>query len=370
MERKKRNSSLELLRIICIILIIAHHYTVHGGYDVFTVDNFSINTAILQILSLWGKMACNIFILITGYFMIKSKFNFKKFILLILEMIFYSLGIVIVLAIFKLHTFSLKEIIKATIPMFYGNWFLVNYLILYCLIPFLNKIINGLEKKTFRNFLIVTLVICCVIPTVAFNSKFEFNDFDIMLVMYFIGAYIGIYFNDEKRNIYTKMMIILNIILVLSVIFFDYIGIKINKDNLIKNATYFSRINSILTIFGAISTFLYFAKHHNYLSKTINFLSSSVLGIYLIHDNEYIREIIWKKVYPNVLFINTNFFILHIIIKIFCVFIICLLIDKLRIYFLESKIIKIIDKNQNKVKEKLNNIFIGIITYFREKIYG
>ena len=30
-EKTKRKSNIELLRIICIIMIIAHHYTIHGG---------------------------------------------------------------------------------------------------------------------------------------------------------------------------------------------------------------------------------------------------------------------------------------------------------------------------------------------------
>ena len=41
---KKRDSNIELLRIIAILLIIMYHYSVHGGYE-----SFSYNT-----LTEWG----------------------------------------------------------------------------------------------------------------------------------------------------------------------------------------------------------------------------------------------------------------------------------------------------------------------------
>ena len=38
---EKRNSSLDLLKIIGMFLIIAHHYYVHGGFAPVSVDNIS-----------------------------------------------------------------------------------------------------------------------------------------------------------------------------------------------------------------------------------------------------------------------------------------------------------------------------------------
>lgn len=70
--KKERNSSLELLRIICIILIIAHHYSYHGGYDGVTYENLSAGVIFIQIIGMFGRMACSIFALISGYFLINA----------------------------------------------------------------------------------------------------------------------------------------------------------------------------------------------------------------------------------------------------------------------------------------------------------
>lgn len=95
-ERKiGRSSNLELLRILAIIMIIAHHYSVHGGWDI--PNELSYNRIIVQFLSLGGKLGVNCFVLITGYFMINSKFNIKKFAKIVGQVFFYSVVIMLIL---------------------------------------------------------------------------------------------------------------------------------------------------------------------------------------------------------------------------------------------------------------------------------
>ena len=52
-ETGKRQSNLELLRIVSMILIVAHHYSVHGG---FILPEMNFNKAFIQVLSLGGKL--------------------------------------------------------------------------------------------------------------------------------------------------------------------------------------------------------------------------------------------------------------------------------------------------------------------------
>ena len=73
---KERNSNLELLRIISMLLIIMHHYSIHGFSP--NILYYSSNKYILDFLSLEGKLGVNCFILISGYFMINQKFTIKK----------------------------------------------------------------------------------------------------------------------------------------------------------------------------------------------------------------------------------------------------------------------------------------------------
>lgn len=73
MEKVKiRNSNLEILRIVSMILIIVHHYVVHGQFE--WSNTITTNKILLEVLSLGGKLGVNCFVLITGYFMVQSKY--------------------------------------------------------------------------------------------------------------------------------------------------------------------------------------------------------------------------------------------------------------------------------------------------------
>ena len=72
-----RDSNIELYRIISMLLIVAHYYVVnsgltYGGGPIYK-DALSFPSLFLLVFGAWGKIGINCFVLITGYFMCKSK---------------------------------------------------------------------------------------------------------------------------------------------------------------------------------------------------------------------------------------------------------------------------------------------------------
>ena len=89
-EKKRRDSNIELFRIIMMLLIIAHHYVVNSGLmDEIAKASFGLKPIVLLIFGAWGKIGINGFVLITGYFMCKSQISAQKFLRLLLEVVFY-----------------------------------------------------------------------------------------------------------------------------------------------------------------------------------------------------------------------------------------------------------------------------------------
>lgn len=70
---KKRNSSIELLRLIAMLMVLLYHWAYHGGIRTFAEYDFGANIVFMQFLLTLGRTGCSIFALITGYFMINSK---------------------------------------------------------------------------------------------------------------------------------------------------------------------------------------------------------------------------------------------------------------------------------------------------------
>ena len=65
-------------------------------------------------------------------------------------------------------------------------------------------------------------------------------------------------------------------------------------------------------------------------NKIINLIASSTFGVYLIHDNPYIRNYIWKELFKVSSYINSPYLFLYSILITFSIFIVCTLIDLIR----------------------------------------
>ena len=156
---KKRLSSIELLRIIAMLMIIAHHFVCYGNFD---FNHISIGNKIwLQILFSGGKIGVNIFVMISGYFLISSKkIQVNKVLKLIMQILFYSIIIYMIFICFGIETFSIKILFKHILgyPIW---WFAKTYLALYLIHPYINVLLENITKIEYKRLLIF-LQLCLV----------------------------------------------------------------------------------------------------------------------------------------------------------------------------------------------------------------
>ena len=84
-----RSSNIELLRIVAMLAIVAHHYVVNSTvWEMFDPVRPTVNSIFLQLWGMWGKTAINVFVLITGYFMCQSRLTAKRYLKIFLQIIF------------------------------------------------------------------------------------------------------------------------------------------------------------------------------------------------------------------------------------------------------------------------------------------
>ena len=225
---KERNSNIELLRIIAMIFIVAHHFVVHGGFS-FPTAEFSINKLWIQLIQLGGKIGVDIFVLISGYFLIKTKdLKISKILKFWLQVFTYSFIIYIIFGLCGLTTFNLKDFIYACFPITFNHWwFASTYFVLYLIFPFLNKLFISFDKKTYQKFLIISTLCWCLIPTFT-NSPFQSNNLVWFVYLYALAGYIHLYWNKIKISgkKFICLAIIATILTYLSCVFFDLMGLK------------------------------------------------------------------------------------------------------------------------------------------------
>ena len=80
----------------------------------------------------------------------------------------------------------------------------------------------------------------------------------------------------------------------------------------------------------------------SFFNKYINILAGTVLGVYLIHDNRLLSNVIWNYIFPNIDWIN--YYPLFYLGKVIMIFGVCSLVDYLRKVYVESIYSKLIDK--------------------------
>jgi surface polysaccharide O-acyltransferase-like enzyme len=200
-QTKVRNSNFEILRIISMVLIVTHHYAVHG----FTVSElpYSLNMYIVEVLSLGGKWGVSCFVLISGYFMVNSKITVRKIIKIIAETWFYSVGILLVFKclITPEESIGIRTVICEMLPI--GSvryWFVTDYVILMLMSPILNLVIEKMGRTMHRNIMIGAVVLWSVVPTIFLEATYAYTAMAWFVVLYMFAAYIRKYVDMEKKN--------------------------------------------------------------------------------------------------------------------------------------------------------------------------
>ena len=351
LNKKHRNSNFELLRILAMIMIILHHFSIYNNIN--NIKDLSFNSYIGIYFFALGKLGVNLFVLITGYFLVNSKLKLKKIFKLWLQVLFYSIGILIVLKCFKVVDIKFDQIYSYFLPVLSRKyWFISVYIFLYILSPFINKFIHCINKKEYTMLIIILTTILSIIYSVFYKFNVYQTEGTIaelfwFIYLYLLSGYIRLYgikfLNNKKLNI-------LITILVLTVfIFFLLLShiININFDKMENVIYHYTRQNSIFILLLSVLIFYIFKNMKIRQSKIINFLGSITLGVYLLHEHPLIRKPLWYTCQKVMSAYNINIIIMPIICVVF-LFAIASIIEKLRIIIVENKILKI---------NKLNNLF-------------
>lgn len=325
-HQKPRNSALEILRLFGMGIIIFHHFVVHGIFPAVNIEQHHSFGVFISLLVGWGGYLGNsLFILMTGYFSVRKEISAKRLVMLMMTMVFYSVTIAI---IWKIQgRLPPGEMKRALFPFWYGyNWFVACYLLFMPLTQFLNKLLLQLDKVQYLALVAMEYFLYCVMPTFHGESFFQAPMLQFVM-MYCIGGYLQLHkFKQEKfQKTRTWVLIAFALVVVTDIVL---IWQWLKGDDI-------WRYVNLLSTWTAVSMFMAAVSFKPFTSVNINKLAGSVLGVYLIHDNPLVRPFLWRELLPNVKFMDEKFFVLFMIAKVLCVYIVCLGIDLTRRKWIE-----------------------------------
>jgi len=330
-SHRERNSNLKLYRIICMFLIVCHHYVVSSGLLDKLYDNPLSNYSIFYYLfGMWGKTGINCFVMITGYFMCRSNITKMKFLKLVIQILFYNIVIYSIFITTGYVNFNFKELID-TIWFIHGinGSFVPEFIMFYLCIPFLNALVHNISKRQHQLLicLLVSLYSIHALPFLMYQVKFNYVSW--FCILYFISSYIRLYpsrYYDKKTWLWATLSIVCIAFSVLTVIW------QLNK-GMSWPYNYVCDSNQILPVLTGFSTFILFKDLPIPQNRIINNIAATTFGILLIHANsDLMRQWLWKDVVDCVGNYNN---IMYGVCSCAVVFLICSLLEFIRIKTME-----------------------------------
>lgn len=378
----KRKSGLELMRIISMFFIVVYHIIHHSGLIDQAVGGSSF---LLVFLEAFFIVHVNSFILLTGYFQSEKDAKLSKVIQILNANWFYKLlcfgGIIILVKYFSLPnsielTFNQKII--SILPLDRGeNWYVNCYLLLYIISPFLNILINKMTQKKFKKLIFVLFIVFALIGTLLIGNIIpNYENGRCMLTfiyLYFIGAYLRKYPIEESRlfSKYTDKMKKYIFLMIYVVLNFIIMAFKMTSLSMFTFGGIFFEISKILkvvavsflspfVIVSSIAYFLFF-KNMKFSSRIINYIAGTTFGIYLLHENIYIRANLYD--WLNLMNYNNHYFkeVFVVIVLGLIMFVICMIIEIIRkaiFKFFYNR--KISLKIRNKIKDFIKSLGLDI----------
>ncbi len=289
---KIRESNIEWLRILAMLMIVLSHSIAHSRQGLSNPQN--TGNGISQLLCLFGgAIADNIFFFISGYFSVGKKLNIKRIGNLYLALWTYSVIIAGGLICCKLIPFSTKTIVNAITPFSSGlYWFITVYLIISVISPALQTFATQVDRRIFRNLLIL-LFIFWVLPFPIPNRPVQFSNLGWGIFIYLLAAYLRKYPPFWTCKIHFRHAIATMAIMYLGgVIAFFVIGGYIPcSQKYIKS--YLTVLYSLPGLIVMVLLFYAFKNWKTLNSSWVNRVAGCVLGVYLLSSNQNIKGILW-----------------------------------------------------------------------------
>lgn len=321
--KNKRQSNIELLRIFLMLMIIAGHVIMFSSKS---AEIASFNYYMANFIRSFTTMAVDCFVLISGYFGIKS--SVKGYLRISCQTWFYSVLILIICILLGIHNLEIKKDIQFLAPVVTRQWWYITiYLVLYIFSPWLNKLVNSMSKQNYKKILILLFVVFCLLPTFCYSigAQTVTNDAGYgicnFVFLYLLGRYLKLHFNDKySKYLYFVLWITCGLLLffanlILSKIFGFYFNSFISYDTL-------------FCFCGSVFLFLFFV-NLNINSKLINEVSKNVLAVYIIHLHPVLSEYLFVDLLKVDNFSGLRYLLIIVAYPIF-IFIICSLIESNR----------------------------------------
>lgn len=287
-------------------------------------------------MELMAYCAVNCYALISGYVGLNSRVRLSNLFLLWGQVVFISVTSLAIFACLGMDITG-SNLLHACLPVASGTyWYFSAYFCLYLLTPFINKLIQEMNGKALGSLVLILLFLFSFMPTVLRRDMFLIdNGYSPvwLIVLYIFGAILRKY----KNAIHTNKL----------VLFCGYLGavaLTVISKFVLFHLNFFYgftlydefiliRYNSLTMVIASVCLLLLFADLNvKMVSKVIMLLAPATFGVYIIHTEPFV----WEHLLADRFYFLTELeplpFVLIVIGSAFGIYLVCTIIELIRIY--------------------------------------
>lgn len=337
--KKDRDANLEILRVVAMMMVVVLHYLSKGGLLADPSKDFSAANLLFWLTECFAVSCVNVYVLISGYYMVTSKFTFTKLFRTWGQVFFYSVGIAVFSVASGMIPFeSFKntyELLFLCCPIVMGHyWFATAYFILLCIAPVLGAAARNLTKKQFEIVLVCLLSVFCFVKTIMpYQMIFDDRGNGVLwfICLFMVAAYIRLHGDKlHKGKARAFFMYVLFSLLAWCYLFAAAIFTARTSrfEFLWQQVTDF---NFVFVFMASVSLFMLFKQiklSNNGVVRFITRLAPFTFGVYLLHEHIHFahRWIEWLNVGKTYGWLRP----LHLIGTVLAIFVAGIIVDAIR----------------------------------------
>lgn len=293
----KRERNFEVMRTLAMFFVVVYHCLTHGvggEYGFNSVQPVSLSNLLFSdFMLVFSSIAVNLYVMISGYFLIDLNFKLSRIVRTWVISCFYLFSISLLFISLGLKPFSIAALGKSFFPLSTdAYWFVTQYIGLLILSPFLAIMLRQLTYRQYVGLLIGGAFIClAIIPDFPLGKRFHVAHGNSLLSFSYLFVVAGFIKHHLGQLSPKKLMaaILLTVLLTFAcelfvgtqqsishLIWFDYNGLPF--------------ILSVLIFILVKQVKVSDSGTWNSLAR----LAPYTFGVYLIHDHLLVREWLWN----------------------------------------------------------------------------
>ena len=288
-----RSSNLELLRILCMLLIIGDHLTGQSGIADYTTLPSSFAFCLI------GCIACSVFVLIGGWFLCEQPYKTRRPLSLWLSLWLYTVPVTLLCKLAGLDV-SWGALRWAAFPASTRQlWFISDYLLLLLCVPLLNRLLRGLSRPAHRGLLAVLAVPLIVYPTLFGENGAVSDTAWMFLYEYLLIAYLRRWPDNRLAHLLQHRAAALGLGLGLPLLntilraVLETRGLTDGKAFQYM-AYYRTALGALPNLLAALALFYLFKGLDLGCVRWVNALAGTTLGVYILHQVPAFRGFLWN----------------------------------------------------------------------------